>query len=130
MRAALARLPEARARSGLAQRAMERAARLELAAQRQRRELLAHRWRVRSIHALAAMLLGALIWIGGVRLMGETQLASGWSNSSVSTTDAANTETTSASESILLLGGLLFILALAGVSAQDLLLTDRGVLAV
>jgi hypothetical protein len=117
----LAARPEARPVPNLASRAVERARALDLLMDQQRRSLAIHRWRLRFIYTAAAMFIGLLIVLGGQRLLNEHQ--------SMTSTDDSITSTESTTSNsgtyVAWLGGMLFIITLAGLATESAIAPAR-----
>jgi hypothetical protein len=130
--ASLARRPEAEPIADLAQRAIARAAALDRLAAQQKRALFIQRLRLRVVYTFAALLIGVLLFVGGKRLLAQQQTLLGTEDSTttVSTDSSWTTITASTSTYVLWIGGLFFIVAIAGVAAESSLRSDRiGVIA-
>ena len=115
--ASLSARPEPARIANLAARAMDRAKLLDRLAERQRRTLVIHRWRLRFIYTAAAMLICSLVWIGGHRLLVEQSAMSSTDDSTTSSSTESYTPSTSTY--VLWLGGVLFICTLAGLAAES-----------
>jgi hypothetical protein len=116
--ASLSSRPEAHAIPNLAERAVQRARALDHLAQQQRRKLMIHRWRLRFIYAAAAGLIGALILLGGNRLLSERSSMSS-TDDSISSISSSESTAPTTSTYVLWLGGLLFICTLAGLATES-----------
>jgi hypothetical protein len=117
--------PEAQPIENLAERAIERAQILDRVAEQQRRRLVIHRWRLRIVYGAAVALIGALILIGGNRLMKQRQALASTDDSTASTSTSDST-TASTGTTVLWLGGLVFICALAGLAAESAVAPNRA----
>jgi hypothetical protein len=117
--------PDAQPIGNLAERAIERARILDRGGEQQRRRLVIHRWRLRIVYGAAVMLIGALVLIGGNRLMNQRQSLASTDDSTASTSMSGST-TASTGTYVLWLGGLLFIGALAGLAAESAVAPNRN----
>jgi hypothetical protein len=80
-----------------------------------------HRWRLRFISTAASLLIGALIVMGGNRLLSERQSISS-SDDSISTSEST---TSSSGATVLWLGGLMFVCTLAGLATESAVTSGR-----
>jgi len=117
--------PEGRPIPNLAQRAVERAAALDLLANRQRRTLAIHRWRLRLIYAAASFLIALLIVFGGHRLLSERSLMASTDDSISSSETSMTTSGTSTGTYVAWLGGLLFVCTVAALATESAVAPNR-----